>query len=50
MNFDVTFIHGLLFGIAHADTLFVEHEDSDIVEEATGVVLMLGFIQIVFYW
>ena len=37
MSFSIDFIHGLVFGIAHADSLYVEVDDEE-VYEATGIV------------
>jgi hypothetical protein len=49
MNFSIDFIHGLVFGIAHADTLYVETEDEEVFE-MTGIVIMLGFFQLTMFW
>lgn len=49
MNFSIDFVHGLVFGIAHADTLYVEVDDDEVLEY-TGIVLLLGFFQITMFW
>jgi hypothetical protein len=49
MSCSLDFIHGLVFGIAHADTLYVETDDEEMYE-ATGIVFMFGFIQLTFFW
>jgi len=49
MSFSIDFIHGLVFGIAHADSLYVEVDDEE-VYEATGIVILLGFIQFTMFW
>ena len=49
MNCSIDFIHGLVFGIAHADTLYVEVDDDEVLEY-TGIVLLLGFFQITMFW
>jgi hypothetical protein len=49
MNFSVDFIHGLVFGLAHADTLYIETDEEEVFE-MTGIVLMLGFVQITMFW
>jgi hypothetical protein len=49
MNCSIDFIHGLVFGIAHADTLYVEVDEEELYEK-TGIVILLGFVQITFFW
>jgi hypothetical protein len=49
MRCSIDFIHGLVFGIAHADTLYVEVDEEEI-HEATGIVILFGFVQITFFW
>jgi hypothetical protein len=50
MNIDFSFINGLVFGIAHSGEIFVEDTEDETLEQVTGIVIMLGFFQIVFYW
>lgn len=49
MNFDIAFINGLVFGIAHTGAIFVEDEEETL-HEAQGIVIALGIFQIVIYW
>ena len=50
MKVDFSLINGLVFGIAHTGSIFVEDEEEETVEVCTGIVIALGFIQIVFFW
>lgn len=51
MNFDIALINGLVFGIAHTGALYIEdEEEEDLLHEGQGIVIYVGFFQIVIYW
>ena len=51
MGFDIAFINGLIFGIAHTGAIYIEdEEDEDILHEGQGIVIAIGFMQLVIYW
>lgn len=50
MNVDISFINGLVFGIAHTGNIFIEDEEEEEIFVAQGIVIALGIFQIVLYW
>ena len=50
MDFHITLINGLAFGIAHTDSIFIEDVETGEVEVGHGIIVFLGFIQIAVFW
>lgn len=50
MDWSITLINGLAFGIAHTDSIFIEDIETGEVEVGHGIIIFLGFIQIALYW
>lgn len=50
MDWNITLINGLAFGIAHTDSIFIEDVETEEIEIGHGIIIFLGFIQIALFW
>jgi len=50
MNWNISFINGLVLGLVHTDSVLIEDVETEEIESGHGILIYLGFIEIALFW